>query len=121
MDVRRLHLVVALSLSTVVGCLSPRVPPTPATQLSVADMLAEPDDPSVRYYVILFASQSTPRVPARCHSWGMAVKVTQVPGGEKEIESHTISWFPDSMNVRWWRFKVEPGSNISNEFSIALA
>jgi hypothetical protein len=121
MELRRLRLVVALSLSMVVGCLSPRVPPTPAARLSALDLLAEPADPNVRYYVILFASQSTPRVPARCHSWGMAVKVTQVEGGGQEIETHTISWLPDSMNVRWWRFKVEPGSNYSNDFSIAIA
>jgi hypothetical protein len=51
----------------------------------------------------------------------MAIKVTQEPNAEPHIETHTISWLPDSLNVRWWKFSVEPGSNFSNEFSIEHA
>jgi len=111
----------ALLSAAAPGCVSPRIPPTPAREMSVHDLLAEPSDPNVRYYVLLFASQSTPRLPRYCHSWAMAIKVTQVPNGEPLIETHTISWLPDSMNIRWWKLSVEPGSNFSNEFSIEHA
>jgi len=116
--VRWLMLLCATSVS---GCLSPRVPASPARELSVYDLMSEPVSPNERYYVILFASQATPRVPSRSHTWATAIKVTQVPDGAPRIETHTISWLPDSMNVRWWKLTVEPGSNFSNEFSIEYA
>lgn len=103
------------------GCLSPQIPASPARTMSARQQLADPTNPNERYYIILFASQSTPRVPARSHTWATAVKVTQVPNAEPQIETHTISWLPDSMNIRWWKFTVEPGSNFSNEFSIEHA
>src|SRR3954468_23163591 len=115
MDLRPLRLLVALSLTCALGCVTPVRPPTPAAQLSVFDLLAVPVDPTVRYYVIVFGSQSTPRVPSRAHTWAMAVKVTQLADAPPHIETHTISWLPDSQTVRWWKFKVEPGSNFSNE------
>jgi hypothetical protein len=103
------------------GCLSPQIPASPSRTMSAREQLAEPANPNERFYIILFASQATPRVPARSHTWATAVKVTQVPNAEPQIETHTISWLPDSMNVRWWKFTVEPGSNFSNEFSIEHA
>jgi hypothetical protein len=103
------------------GCAAPARPPTPAARLPIFDLLAAPVDPNVRYYVMLFGSQSTPRVPSRSHTWAMAMKVTRLPGAAPIIESHTISWMPASLNVRWWKFNVEPGVNVSNEFSIAHA
>jgi len=120
MSIRTGTAILAVAL-TAPGCLSPQIPPTPARTMSAREQLAKPPNPNERYYIILFASQSTPRVPARSHTWATAVKVTQVPNGEPQIETHTISWLPDSMNIRWWKFTVEPGSNFSNEFSIEHA
>jgi hypothetical protein len=111
----------AVSALVQTGCLSPQIPASPARQLSIHDLLAEPHDPNERYYILMFASQSTPRVPARSHTWAMAIKVTQAPSGEPQIKTDTISWLPDSMKIRWWKFSVEPGSNFSNEFSIEHA
>jgi hypothetical protein len=121
MESRFSRLLIALILSSAVGCTTPQRTPSPARQLSALELLAAPVDPNVRHYVLLFGSQATPKVPRRTHSWGTAIKVTHVPGGAPVIESHTISWMPDSLDVRWWKLTVEPGSNFSNEFSIARA
>lgn len=118
---RTIPAAIVLASTLSLGCATGRIPPSPARDLSVHELLAEPKNPDERYYILLFASQSTPRVPARSHTWAMAIKVTQTPGAEPHIETHTISWLPDSMNVRWWKFTVEPGSNFSNEFSIEHA
>ena len=40
------------------------------------------------------------------------MKVTQVEGAEPKIETHTISWLPDSGRVRVWKICVEPGSDV---------
>src|SRR5262245_45760030 len=75
-------------------------PDTPAARLTTPGLLANSNRPNERYYIMLFGSQSTPRVPARSHTWATMVKVTDDPkGGPPAIESHTISWFPDSLNV----------------------
>jgi hypothetical protein len=76
-------------------------------------MLAMPTPPNERYYVLIFGSQSTPKVPRFVHSWGTVVKVTDQPdGAAPKIESHTISWYPSTMKVRPWRFWVEDGTNL---------
>src|SRR5262249_20727822 len=66
-----------------------------------------------RYFVILFGSQTTPRIPRYTHTWGTVVKVTQVPGcAEPDVEAHTISWLPESLEIRVWRVWVEPGVDL---------
>jgi hypothetical protein len=62
--------------------------------------------------VLLFGSQTTPRIPRHTHSWATMVKVTEREGAEPIIETHTISWLPDSGQIRAWRLHVEPGSNV---------
>src|SRR5262245_1104266 len=87
-------------------------PPTPASKLSPAELLASQPPPNERFFVLLFGSQTTPRIPRYTHTWATVVKVSQPQaGGEPKIESHTISWLPDSNKVRIWRICVEPGSN----------
>lgn len=120
------RLVLAVSLlpfllSTGCAALAKR-PDTPAAKLNVSDLLANSNRPNERYYIMLFGSQSTPRVPAKSHTWATMVKVTDDPkGGPPSVESHTISWLPDSMKVRWWRLLVEPGSNFTLDYSLDLA
>lgn len=121
MESRFSSLLIALVLSCVVGCTSPRRTPSPARQLSAMDLLAAPAEPNVRYYVMLFGSQATPKTPHRSHTWAMAIKATCLPGAAPILETHTISWMPQSLNVRWWKLNVEPGFNASNEFSFAYA
>jgi hypothetical protein len=121
MESGSLRRLVLLGLTVLVGCAAPQRPPSPARRLSVFELLSAPAEPCVRYYVMLFGSQATPKTPHRSHTWGMAIKVARLPGAPPLIETHTISWMPDSLDVRWWKLNVEPGSNFSNEFSIAHA
>lgn len=90
------------------------VPPTPAAKLDPTEFLAKPPPANERYYILLLGSQTTPRVPRHTHTWATMVKVTQPEGAaEPVIESHTISWLPDSGQIRVWRIRVEPGSNVA--------
>ena len=110
-----------IALTATAGCATQR-PASPARELSALELLAAPVEPNVRYYVILFGSQGTPKTPARSHTWAMAIKATCVPGARQPLlETHTISWMPESLNVRWWKLNVEPGQNASNEFSLERA
>src|SRR5262245_1463642 len=102
-------LLIALAVS---ACRTPERPPSPATQLSAPDLLAMPAPANTRYYVVLFGSQSSPKRPRYSHTWATAVKVTQAPGAQPVIESHTISWLPTSMKIRAWQIWVKPGSNV---------
>lgn len=54
-------------------------PPTPAAALTDPELLAAPAPANERYFLILFGSQTTPRVPRYTHTWGTVVKVTSVP------------------------------------------
>jgi hypothetical protein len=87
-------------------------PPTPAANLSPLDFLAAPPPANERYYVLLFGSQTKPRIPRHTHTWATMVKVTQAEGAEPSLETQTISWLPDSGRVRVWKIHVEPGSNL---------
>jgi len=121
MESRFSALLIALVLSSVVGCVSNARTPSPARQLNALELLSAPVDPNVRYFVILFGSQATPKTPHRAHTWAMAIKATQIPGLPPTLETHTISWMPQSLDVQWWRLNVEPGFNASSEFSFANA
>jgi hypothetical protein len=88
-------------------------PPTPAAALTDPELLATPAPKNERYFLMLFGSQTTPRTPAYTHTWATVIKVTAVPGcTQPAVEAHTISWLPDSLRVRTWRLRVEPGSNL---------
>jgi hypothetical protein len=104
-------LVLALWLT---GCAANDIrPPSPARDINTKDLLALPTPPNERYYVLIFGSQSTPKVPRFSHSWATVVKVTDQPGGAAPaIEQHTISWYPATMKIKPWRFRVEDGTNL---------
>jgi hypothetical protein len=96
------------------GCASQAVrPPTPARELSVEELLAAPKPEHEHYYVLVFGSQTTPRIPRYTHTWATVVKTTEVPGSPPQVnEVHTISWLPATLEVRPFRFWVEEGSNL---------
>jgi hypothetical protein len=101
------------------GCAGNDVrPPSPAQNLSPQELLAEPAPPNERYYVMIFGSQTTPKVPRYVHSWGTVVKVTEHPGAAPTIEQHTIIWMPASLHIRPWHFRVEEGTNLDLHFTI---
>jgi len=70
--------------------------------------------PGEHFYVTLFASQTTPRVPRLTHSWGTLVHVIDQPGGQAPIiDSQTISWMPTTLQIHPWRLHVEKATNLS--------
>src|SRR4051812_18893549 len=109
----RRHLAVLAAVVTL-GCAATAVrPPSPATALRGDQFLATPP-PNERYYVLLFGSQSTPKLARYTHSWGTVVKATCVPGqAQPELEVHTISWMPCTLEIHPWHFHVEPGVNLT--------
>jgi hypothetical protein len=66
-----------------------------------------------KYYISIFGSESSPKLPRYTHTWATFVRAT----GEGEdhsqyaIESCTISWLPASLKVRPLRLCAEPGVN----------
>ena len=102
------------------GCASlAKRPPSPAQNITPQEMLAKPTPPNERYYIMVFGSQSFPRVPRYVHSWATVVKVTDQPDGcPPLIEQHTISWMPATLKIRPWNFRVEPGANLDLHVTI---
>jgi hypothetical protein len=69
--------------------------------------------PGEHFYVIVFASQSTPKRPAYAHSFATVVHTAEkCPGEETILEHHTISWLPATLVIRPLRFHAEPGDNL---------
>ena len=103
---------VFLCLALTSGCAQLAVrPPTPAKDLDPYDMWQPP--PGERFYITLFASQSTPRIPRLTHSWGTVIHVVdQGKGGPPLVEYHTISWLPATLEVRTWNFHTEKAVNL---------
>jgi hypothetical protein len=99
-------------LAATSGCARFAVqPPTPAKDMDASGMW-EPR-PGEHFYVILFASQSTPKFPRFTHCWGTVIHATdQGEGRQPKIESHTISWMPATLKVRPWSFHLEEGNNL---------
>lgn len=102
------------------GCASTAVrPPSPAQNLSPQELLATPAPPNERYFLMVFGSETMPRMPRFCHSWATVVKVTDCANGAPPIiEEHTISWMPATLKIKPWRFKVEEGADLDLHFTI---
>jgi hypothetical protein len=72
-----------------------------------------PAPPGERYYVVVFGSQTTPKVPRYTHTWVTAIRVRCLgPGSPAEVETQTISWMPVTLRIRALHFCVEPGVNL---------
>jgi hypothetical protein len=101
---------VALSL----GCAEfAKRPDSPAAKITVEELEQTPAPPNERYYLLVYGSQSVPVLPRRCHTFATAVRVVDQGAGVPPcMEAHTISWFPASLDVRPWHFRVEPGVNL---------
>jgi len=117
---RRRNYLAVLVLVFAVGCAARAIrPPSPATAMRLEDALATPPPPNERYYILLFGSQSTPKLARYTHSWGTVVKATCAPGQtEPDLEVHTISWMPATLEIHPLRFRVEPGVNLTMDFTI---
>src|SRR6476646_5636602 len=93
-----------------------RTPDTPARHVQVQD-LNQPESPGERYYLLVFGSQTTPKLPRYTHTWVTVVRAA--PGGA--VEHHSISWMPATLDIQPWRFEVEPGVNLDLDGSVRMA
>jgi hypothetical protein len=95
------------------GCAQLAVqPPTPAKNFDRS--IAREPMCGERFFITLFASQTTPRIPRLSHSWATVLRVVDPGEGQPPIvESHTISWMPATLEIHPWRFQTEKGVNLS--------
>lgn len=66
------------------------------------------------YYVMIFGSQSSPKLLRYTHTWATFVRAVGEGPDPRDyaIRAHTISWLPRSLEVRVWRPWPEPGVNL---------
>lgn len=67
-----------------------------------------------RYYVLIFGSQSQPKQLRYTHTWATFIRAVgegQDPSGAT-LYHHTISWLPQTLEVRVWAPFPEPGVNL---------
>jgi hypothetical protein len=114
--------VVILLAQLFVGCASwARRPQSPAIAVRFQDLEYPAPPPGERYYLLVFGSQSTPRLPRYTHTWATVVRVRDHGAGcTPELGHQTISWMPGTLEVRPWSFCVEPGVNLDLHHTIKL-
>jgi hypothetical protein len=115
---RRALVPLATIVATLTGCAQFALQPdTPAKHISYID-LNDPAPPGERYYLLVFGSQTTPKVPRFTHTW---VTFIRVPGDSSAIEQNTISWMPATLFIKTFQPFVEPGVNLTMTESIEMA
>src|SRR5205085_7204837 len=72
--------------------------------------------PKPRYFMAVFAQETTPRAPRTAHTFATFVKLEG-----KSFEAHTISWLPKSDDIRLLRRFPEPGVNLDLKASVKKA
>src|SRR5690348_14279068 len=67
-----------------------------------------------RYYVLIFGAQSHPKLLRYTHTWATFVRAVGGPSnpGGCTLYVHTISWLPQTLEVRVWNPFPEPGVNL---------
>ncbi len=94
--------------------------PTPASLYRADELEHGPPPAGESYYVIVFGSQSIPKVPRRTHTWATIVRATRHGPELVEVEQHTISWMPATLQIKPWRFHVEKGVNLDLHETIEI-
>lgn len=104
--------ILILGLAAVGGCSHFAVrTPTPAAEIDPS-ALWEPR-PGERFFVTLFGSQTFPNIPRRTHTWGTVIRVVETGEGQpRQVEEHTISWLPATLEIHPWDFHTEAGVNL---------
>jgi hypothetical protein len=66
------------------------------------------------YYLMIFGSQSKPKLLQYTHTWATFIRaVGEGPDANNYfLYQHTISWLPQSLDVRTWSLFPEPGVNL---------
>jgi hypothetical protein len=83
-------------------------------------LFAAPARAGDRYYVIIFGSQSTPKLPRYTHTWATFIRACDDDGdvSRSPLQVDTISWFAVDMEVRPFRLRAEPGRNFDLETTL---
>jgi hypothetical protein len=71
-----------------------------------------PPCPPARYYLLLFGGQGNILRPRTAHTWATYVRAEPRPDGTVGLEQFTISWLPQSLTIRPWAVRSEPGVNL---------
>ena len=100
--------------------LAPVAPLAPLPPLAPLAPVAPAADQS-RYFFILYGGQSLPYKPRTAHTWATFVKSAPDPDGVVRVESFTISWLPETGEVKPWKCRAETGKNhtLAETFAIA--
>lgn len=97
---------------TLAGCAGRAQTLSPVQNLP-PEAISNDSAPGERFYILVFGSERTVRVPRYTHTWATVVKTVEAPGCSPQVaEVHTISWMPANLEVRPWRFNPEPGRNL---------
>ncbi len=74
------------------------------------------------FYVLIFGSQSHPKQFRYTHTWATFVRaIGEGPDPANfALEAHTISWLPETLDIRTWALMPEPGVNLDLEQSLAV-
>jgi hypothetical protein len=90
----------AAALLAASGCAAyAKRPPTPAADIPAVGLDTAP--PGEHYYIIVFGSQSTPKLPRFTHSWATVAHAVEDPDGTPRLKDHhTISWLPSSLKIQ---------------------
>lgn len=115
---------VLLTVVLACGCaLTAKKPPTPAAQLTGADLAQLPKPADERFFLLLFGSHDALRRPENTHTWATLVRVRASDAGpagggggtpgcvDPALDVHTISWLPTAGKIDPRNDTVEPGRN----------
>jgi len=116
-DRARAWLLLALIAS---GCAGRAVrPPSPARELDMESSLTALPPEHEHYYILVFSSQLPVRIPKYTHTWATVVRTREAPGGTApDLEVHTISWMPATLDIHPYRPRVEEGVNLALDATI---
>ena len=66
------------------------------------------------YYVMIFGSQSKPKLLQYTHTWATFIRAEGegLDADNYSVYQHTISWLPESLDVRTWSLLPERGVNL---------
>jgi hypothetical protein len=83
---------------------------------------ASPARSEERYYLLVFGSQSCPKIPRFTHTWATAVRASIDDQSRQvcRVEAFTISWYPATLRIRPWVLRPEPGVNLELHDTIRL-
>jgi hypothetical protein len=103
----------------IAGCTSMAARPTSPTNLVRFQATEDASPAGERFYMLVFSSQSIPKLPRYTHTWASVVRVKdRGPNQPPEIEHQTISWLPSTLQVRTWDLRVELGVNLDLHHSV---